>query len=51
MPQKSRQFDRIAFVASDVPEALDALARLTARYGNADPAEADDGDELDFSMI
>ena len=41
MPQKSRQFDRIAFVASDVPEALDALARLTARYGNADPAEAD----------
>ena len=33
----------IAFVASDDPEAQDAqeaLAALTARYGNVDPASA-----------
>jgi len=29
-----RRFDRIAFVASDVPEAQAAFARLAARYGN-----------------
>lgn len=31
----------IAFLASDSPEARDALSRLTARYGNADPDTAD----------
>ncbi len=35
------KFDRIAFVATDVPEAQEALKRLTARYGDAPPAEAD----------
>jgi NAD+ kinase len=30
----------IAFVASDTPEALDALARLTALYGAAPPEDA-----------
>jgi NAD+ kinase len=36
-----RKFDRIAFVASDMPEAREALARLTAAYGSADPRAAD----------
>lgn len=35
------QFDKIAFVASDTPEAQEALRTLTARYGNA-PTEAAD---------
>src|SRR5215468_5160561 len=35
------RFERIAFVASPIPEARDALARLAARYGNV-PAEAAD---------
>ena len=35
------KFKNIAFVATDVPEAQDALGRLTERYGNAAPAEAD----------
>lgn len=30
----------IAFVASDTPEAQEALDRLTSRYGNASPADA-----------
>lgn len=30
----------IAFVASDTPEAQEALDRLTMRYGNASPADA-----------
>src|SRR3979411_1352780 len=34
-------FERIAFVASETPEATDALARLSARYGNIEPAKAD----------
>ena len=34
-------FERIAFVASETPEATDALARLTRRYGNIEPANAD----------
>ena len=33
--------DKIAFVASNTPEAEDALMRLTARYGNAPPPDAD----------
>jgi NAD+ kinase len=35
------KFTNIAFVATDVPEAQEALARLTARYGDTPPAEAD----------
>ncbi|MGV8997930.1 MAG: NAD kinase [Parvibaculaceae bacterium] len=35
------KFKNIAFVATDVAEAQDALGRLTAIYGNAAPAEAD----------
>lgn len=35
------KFKNIAFVATDVPEAQDALARLITAYGNAAPAEAD----------
>jgi len=35
------KFDRIAFLASDSPEARKALGRLTKRHGNADPASAD----------
>jgi NAD+ kinase len=35
------KFDRIAFLASDSPEAHKALGRLTKRHGNADPASAD----------
>jgi NAD+ kinase len=34
-------FERIAFVSSETPEATDALARLTRRYGNIEPAKAD----------
>ena len=33
-------FTRIAFVASDRPEAQEARARLAARYGEVSPAEA-----------
>jgi NAD+ kinase len=36
-----KRYDRIAFVASAVPEAQQALAQLTALYGNHDPDEAD----------
>jgi NAD+ kinase len=35
------KFARIAFLASDSPEARRALGRLAKRYGNADPARAD----------
>ena len=35
------QFDKIAFVASDTPEAQEALRALTARYGNAPAGAAD----------
>jgi NAD+ kinase len=40
MPSPKR-YDRIAFVASAVPEAQQALAQLAAVYGNHDPHEAD----------
>jgi NAD+ kinase len=40
MPTPKR-YDRIAFVASAVPEAQQALAQLAALYGNHDPDEAD----------
>ena len=41
MKKLSNPYDRIAFVASDVPEARAALEGLTARYGNAKPADAE----------
>jgi NAD+ kinase len=34
-------YERIAFVASPIPEAQKARARLTKRYGNFSPAKAD----------
>jgi len=40
MPSPKR-YDRIAFVASAVPEAQQALAQLAALYGNHDPQDAD----------
>jgi NAD+ kinase len=41
MQSIARKFEKIAFVASDVTEARQALARLAARYGNAEPRSAD----------
>jgi len=41
MAESARKLERIAFVASDVPEARSALDRLVALYGNAVPNEAD----------
>ncbi|MBD3667191.1 MAG: NAD kinase, partial [Kangiella sp.] len=35
------KFRKIAFVATDVPEAQEALADLSAKYGNSAPEEAD----------
>jgi len=35
------KFTRIAFLASDSPEARKALTKLARRHGNADPATAD----------
>src|SRR5690606_10521144 len=35
------KFKNIAFVATDVPDAQEALKDLTARYGDTPPAEAD----------
>jgi NAD+ kinase len=36
-----RRLERLAFVASDTPEARDAAARLAARYGSVPEAKAD----------
>jgi NAD+ kinase len=41
MPKPKNKYEKIAFVASDVPEARDAIKRLVARYGDVPPAEAD----------
>jgi NAD+ kinase len=41
MGNVARNFDKIAFVSSDVTEARQALERLSARYGNAEPGTAD----------
>ena len=41
MAKPKSKFEKIAFVASDVAEAQEALVRLVARYGTADPREAD----------
>jgi NAD+ kinase len=40
MPKASVRYDRIAFVASDTPEASRALERMAQRYGNVPVAEA-----------
>jgi NAD+ kinase len=37
----TRPYERIAFVASPIPEAQQAQERLSGRYGNCAPAEAD----------
>ena len=41
MPKEKNKFERIAFVASDVPEAVEARKALIKRYGKTDPADAD----------
>lgn len=41
MSEPRRTFERIAFIASDQPEARLACERLTRAYGDADPAAAD----------
>src|SRR5690554_5333697 len=41
MAKSKSKFEKIAFVASEVAEARDALARLTDRYGTVEPSEAD----------
>ncbi|HET6390755.1 NAD kinase [Hyphomicrobium sp.] len=41
MPKEKQKFERIAFVASEVPEAIEAQASLIKRYGETEPHEAD----------
>src|SRR6185503_12844641 len=41
MANIARKFEKIALVASEVPEARESLARLAKLYGNADPKGAD----------
>jgi NAD+ kinase len=41
MARLPKKFEKIAFVASEVPEARAALERLTRIYGNARPKQAD----------
>ncbi len=41
MAKSKNKFDNIAFVASDVAEAQEALQRLTARYGAVEPGRAE----------
>jgi NAD+ kinase len=41
MTGSAGKFEKIAFVASEVPQALDARERLIKKYGNADPKHAD----------
>jgi NAD+ kinase len=41
MSKRKRKFEKIAFVASDMPEAIEAQKRLSERYGEVDPADAD----------
>lgn len=41
MTRKPTKFEKIAFVASDGPEAREALIRLSERYGNVKTKEAD----------
>lgn len=41
MSKAKKEFERIAFVASDVPEATKARDHLVARYGDTPPTQAD----------
>ena len=41
MASPQKKFQRIAFVASDMPEAVESLARLKERYGSNPVQEAD----------
>lgn len=41
MPTSPKKFQNIAFVASDVPEAVTALSRLKDRYGSTPVKDAD----------
>ncbi|MEP7031647.1 MAG: NAD kinase [Pseudolabrys sp.] len=41
MSRKAQSFDKIAFIASQTPEAIAAYGQLEKRYGNADPKAAD----------
>ncbi len=41
MSQGTRKIEKLAFVASDHPDARDAEKRLVQRYGNAEVADAD----------
>ncbi|HVY58081.1 MAG TPA: NAD kinase [Xanthobacteraceae bacterium] len=41
MSRSGQSFERIAFVASPIAEAQEALQRLGQRYGNVEPAHAD----------
>ena len=41
MAKDLTRFEKIAFVASEHPDAQDAAERLVARYGNTEPDEAD----------
>lgn len=41
MAKEKHKFERIAFVASEVPEAIEAQAALIKRYGETEPHEAD----------
>ena len=41
MAKEKQKFERIAFVASDVPEAVEAQEALIKRYGETEPADAD----------
>ena len=52
----SRRYDKIAFVASQSPEAVEALAGLVALYGNCEPVDSDvvvalGGDGLPWEAI
>ena len=38
MPRVAQKFEKIAFIASDVPEARAALERLSKVYGHAEPS-------------
>src|SRR5256714_9135945 len=41
MQSIARNFEKIAFIASDVPEAQEAHERLAKAYGNVDPGKAE----------
>lgn len=41
MTKPNKKFEHIAFVASDVPEAIKARAALAERYGDPPPSQAD----------